>query len=187
MYCSDFNAPWYPGAEVSECEWTFGSGTGGYEIRLYCDGGYWYVRIGGNPGGQGQTCAKWRKAHAEGSCPATGQYTESEGCKSRLHCDFCPYVLERPATPKAEKYQWDLAARLTAESDVLKSGLEDIYDPPPGGRCPYGVTHLDGQRVRAQVLVDRVERGQIVLEQALAAAQELGIDLDMQMTAEGPQ
>jgi len=119
--------------------------------------------------------------------PEKPRWDESEGCRSRLHCDFCPYVLERPDTPLARKYRWDVAARVTPEGKVLKPGLEDIYDPPPDRRCPYGVTHLDGQRVRAQVLVDRVERGQILLEQALAAAQELGIDLNMQMTAEGPQ
>jgi len=118
--------------------------------------------------------------------PEKPRWHESEGCRSRLHCDFCPYVLERPDTPASRKYQWNIAARLTAEETVLKPGLEDIYDPPPGGRCPYGVAHLEGQRVRAQMLVDRVERGQITLEEARAAALELGIDLDMEMTAEAP-
>ena len=101
-------------------------------------------------------------------------WTDTFHCESREHCDACPYVLERKAG-------------FTKHMLVLRhddgAGIEDVYAPPENSICPFGITHAMGQRARGLLLVERVTKGIITAEAAIAVAEKLGIDLEAELTS----
>ena len=93
----------------------------------------------------------------------TMKWTESAACRSRQHCDMC----------LADAAWRQLQMELTdASGEPAWTGFPEL------GTCPYGETLKAAKARRSDLLVARVESGAITPEAALAAAEQLGLELD---------
>jgi len=96
-------------------------------------------------------------------------WIQTAACRSREACDACPYCLERAKDSTA----WPLHSE-----EKGRVGCEDVWEPPVDRQCPYGVTWADGRKKREALLVRRVANGRVTLDEAVTAAEALGLELD---------
>lgn len=99
-------------------------------------------------------------------------WTDSEGCASRVHCDWCPFVLERRETPLGDAHIWP------RHRVGDRPGMLDEFTAPPADVCPFGVMFDTALAVRADRLVANVARGVTSAKQALKVATTLGVSLE---------
>lgn len=107
-------------------------------------------------------------------------FAKSLDCLSRLHCDFCPYVLKRPDAEPYASMIWPVLDEVNEDDTPGATGLESSYAPPPGRKCPFKRAFVDGQRDRMALLVDRVRQGVVSEEEALQYAERLGFPETME-------
>ena len=93
----------------------------------------------------------------------TTKWTEGGACRSRQHCDGC---LGNAAWRKGQLAILD------------EKGIPAWSDFPPLGKCPYGETLRAAKGRRAALLVRRVANGRVTLDEAVTAAEALGLELD---------
>ncbi len=111
-------------------------------------------------------------------------WVDGPACKVRtLHCNWCPYLPERPREYVGINFHWPRKDVFCADPshDLLVRGLENDWTPPPDYRCPFGMT-FDGVRTDlVELVVRRIADRKITAQQAIDSLTALGIDVDVEV------